>query len=105
MDTDAGVGFPTSQAVKHGLWIITSPLSRNPGKVPPCCQEPMGVPVCCQRTPIKECPVGAVQTGRVAIPRLGEPQHFVVRDQTPFCAVGGRAATRAAPPPRRLALV
>jgi hypothetical protein len=31
MDTDAGVGFPTSQAVKHGLWIITTPLPGTRG--------------------------------------------------------------------------
>jgi hypothetical protein len=33
-------------------------------------------PCCCQGTPMGEWPVGAVQTGRVAMPRLGEPQHL-----------------------------
>ena len=66
MDTDAGGGFLTNQAIKHGLWIITSPLPRNPGgsSVLP---ETRG-PLFAARALRREVPVWCGPTGRVKRP-------------------------------------
>jgi len=92
--TDWGVGFASR-----------SPQARRPntacGSSRRPCQEPMGVPVCCQGTPIKECPVGAVQTGRVAIPRLGEPQHLCIETEVLRCSCSSHWKRRVLEPCRR----